>query len=121
MDHPIAVETLDQVQELFVAGWLDEIGVGAKMIGVVDRFNARVAGENNNHEMAELGLSAQPREQFETIETRHVDVDDEHAWHRITATVCELATTQEIRHGVNAVLDYLERPLHTGPGERLSK
>jgi len=49
VDHPVAVETLDQVQELFVAGGLDEIGVGAEVIGVVDGFNAGVAGEDNDH------------------------------------------------------------------------
>ena len=89
--HPIAEEALDKFHQVFMTHRLHQIRISPEMISMIHRFDACVAREHDHHQMAKLGLRAQPGQQFKPVETGHIDIDDQDAWHRIGAAIRKLA------------------------------
>lgn len=111
--NPVFVEGIDEGLEFARFGGFYEIGFCAHAIGDIDVLLAGGAGQDDDEEVLKVGLRAQPGEKLQAIESRHVKIDEEHAWGGGCFAVGVFADTQKIRHGLDAVADHLQRAIQT--------
>ena len=97
------MERFDQLDEFGRFGRLEEVIAGAKLAGLVHVFLAGRRCKNHDGQRSEMGLPANPFEDFEARFPGHVDVQQDKGWKRVLRTVGKRSFASEVLDGLLAV------------------
>lgn len=100
---PEIVGAAEQFDQVLGAVGLNEIAVGAELVGAFDIFGLFGAAEHHGGNDAAVGVIIQPLEDFEAADTWHLDVNEHDAGEREFGAVLEFALTFKIVHDSAAI------------------
>src|SRR5688572_12134188 len=97
MAEPEGAESFGEVLVLSEEHWFDEIRVGAPLKGALDVGGPRGSGENDDDNLIERGIFTQAFQRFQTIHTRHFDVEQDDGRQRKAACLSVVKDVEQIR------------------------
>src|SRR5258706_2665335 len=89
--------------------WLDQKGACAEPVGGIDIANSVRGGEHHHAQPAHARLELQPAQNFETVHSRHFQVEQHQVGERILRSVGELSDAGQVGYGLFTVTNHEER------------
>src|ERR1043166_3543596 len=105
---PIGLEALDQIDCFLEPYRLDEVGVGAQLVGTVHIGLEIGGGEHDDEQSFEIGLSAGPLQHVEPVGAGHLEVEQDQKREGKAPAIGVEAAAAQVLDSLRAIADHFE-------------
>jgi hypothetical protein len=103
--HPILEHSSNEGAVSGEIAWLQEIGIYAPLVGVLDISLQAGAAEHDGRKTTAGRMQTEPVQHFKTVETGHLEVQDHHVGKGMNVAIVEGRVSLEIINGFLAVVN----------------